>query len=214
MYLDLLNEARDPSKAGAYLETLSRESDRLAHLIDDLLSLSRLEAKATPFVPAPVDVGQLLRALAEDRRTLAGQRGLDINVDAQDSVPLAVGDPRLLTQVFTNLLTNAMNYTPAGGCITLRASAKSQTGKPWVVAEVADTGPGVPPDEQPLIFRRFFRGRASHESHASGTGLGLAICKEIADLHGGRITVDSDGLPGRGASFKVWLPAVPDPTPV
>jgi PAS domain S-box-containing protein len=214
LYLDLLNEARDPSKAGAYLETLSRESDRLAHLIDDLLSLSRLEAKATPFVPAPVDVTQLLSALAEDRRTLAGQRGLVINVDTQDSLPLAVGDPRLLTQVFTNLLTNAMNYTPAGGCITLRASAKSQTGNPWVVAEVADTGPGVPPDEQPLIFRRFFRGRASHESHASGTGLGLAICKEIADLHGGRITVESDGLPGRGASFKVWLPAVPDSTPV
>jgi len=83
----------------------------------------------------------------------------------------------------------------------------------WIVGEVADTGPGIPPEEQPLLFRRFFRGRASHRQGPSGTGLGLAICKEIAELHGGRITLESDGIPGHGSAFAVWLPRAPAEPP-
>lgn len=209
LYLDLMGATRDQSKAGGYLRTLSRESDRLAHLIDDLLSLSRLEAGATPFTPLPVDLNELITALAEDRRTLAAQRGLGLNLECAAGLPRAFGDQRLLSQVFTNLLTNAMNYTPQGGQVTLRTAVLTSGKEAWVTAEVQDTGPGIPPEEQPLLFRRFFRGQASHRTGAAGTGLGLAICKEIAELHGGRITVESDGIPGHGAIFTVWLPSAP-----
>ena len=206
LYLDLLRETGDRNKTASYLDTLTRESERLAHLIDDLLSLSRLEAKATPLNAAPIDLSQLLAALVQDRSTLAAKRGLLLNLQCEPDLPPALGDQRLLTQVFTNLLTNAMNYTPDGGRITLSTRHRVTAQGDWIVGEVSDTGPGIPPEEQPLLFRRFFRGRASHRTGASGTGLGLAICKEIAELHGGRITLESDGIPGHGSAFTVWLP--------
>ncbi|HMK07441.1 MAG TPA: HAMP domain-containing sensor histidine kinase, partial [Anaerolineales bacterium] len=79
----------------------------------------------------------------------------------------------------------------------------------WVAAVVSDNGPGIPAEEQPMIFHRFFRGRASRATGAAGTGLGLAICHDIVELHGGRITLESEGIPGKGARFTVWLPAIP-----
>jgi len=209
LYLDLMGQTRDAQKSATYLETLLRESERLAHLIDDLLDLSRLEAGATPFSPRPVDLNRLLQALVNDRMALAAKRSLSLSIECDPGLPPAVGDERLLAQVFTNLLTNAMNYTPGGGKIRLHTKCRKGSDGEWVTAEVCDTGPGIPPEEQPLLFRRFFRGRASHASGASGTGLGLAICKEIAELHGGRITVESESQPGEGARFTVWIPAVP-----
>jgi PAS domain S-box-containing protein len=204
LYVDLLGENPSEIRAGEYLETLNRESERLAHLIDDLLSLSRLESRATPFEPRPVDVNGLLLDLAEDRRALAAEQAIQLTVETDEGLPQAQGDSRLLSQVFTNLLTNAMNYTPHGGRIVLRTRHLKENGHPWVVADVQDTGLGILPDEQPMIFHRFFRGHASQQTGAPGTGLGLAICKEIAELHGGRIEVSS--LPGDGTSVAVWLP--------
>jgi PAS domain S-box-containing protein len=207
LYLDLLSATDDREKSARYLRTLSRESDRLAHLIDDLLSLSRLESGSTPFDVAPVDVNHLLGSLANDRRTLAASQGLEIEVDCPDDAPFAMGDERLLAQVFTNLLTNAMNYTLEGGRIVLRTRKLQEDGKVWLVAVVEDTGLGIPVDEQLMIFRRFFRGAASEKTGAPGTGLGLAICRQIAERHGGRITVESEGIPGHGTRFTLWLPA-------
>ncbi|HLC03426.1 MAG TPA: GAF domain-containing protein [Anaerolineales bacterium] len=206
LYLDLLASTEDRDKTARYLATLSRESDRLAHLIDDLLSLSRLESGSTPFEPAPVDINHLLGSLAYDRRNLAASQGLEIELDCLDQAPPAMGDERLLAQVFTNLLTNAMNYTQEGGRITLSTRLERQDGEGWLVAAVEDTGLGIPIEEQPMIFRRFFRGLASETTSAPGTGLGLAICKKIAERHGGRITVESVGIPGRGTRFTLWLP--------
>jgi len=207
LYLDLLGRtSEDPTKATRYLKTLSRESERLANLIDDLLSLSRLDADAVPFEPAPVDINHLLTSLVEDRRTLASKRGLELKLEIDTSLPPIIGDERLLTQVFTNLLTNSMNYTPDGGQITLHTYQRLWARGSWVVAEVEDTGLGFPPDEMTMIFRRFFRGHAAQATAAAGTGLGLAICKEIIDRHQGRITAKSDGVAGHGSRFYVWLP--------
>jgi PAS domain S-box-containing protein len=211
LYLDLMGQTHDADKSASYLQTLLRESERLAHLIDDLLDLSRLEAGATPFSPRPVDLNQLLQALVNDRMALAAKRSLTLGIEVDPEMPPAMGDERLLAQVFTNLLTNAMNYTPAGGQIQLRTKRQAGPDGDWVTAEVRDTGPGIPPEEQTLLFRRFFRGRASHASGASGTGLGLAICKEIAELHGGRVSLESRGRAGEGATFTVWIPAVRPP---
>jgi len=206
LYLDLLRGTTDRTKVERYLDTLSRESDRLAYLIDDLLSLSRLDAGAVTPDMRPVDVNRLLGSLVDDRRALATRRGLELTLEWDPALPEAKGDERLLSQVFTNLLTNAMNYTPDQGRITVRTRSENGSDGVWVAAQIQDTGPGIPPEEQPMIFRRFFRGRASRATGAAGTGLGLAICREIIDLHGGRITVESEGIPGKGARFTVWLP--------
>ncbi|MGH2620448.1 MAG: GAF domain-containing protein [Anaerolineales bacterium] len=211
LYLDLMETTDDRVKSARYLQTLTRESERLANLIDDLLSLSRLEAGATPFNPEAVDIGELLTALVEDRRSLAGSRGLELTIQAEPQLPKANADRRLLGQVFTNLLTNAMHYTPAGGKIKVRTQSRSLSDQPWVTAQIEDSGMGIAPEEQPLIFSRFYRGRAGEASGESGTGLGLAICKEIAELHSGRITVESTGFNGRGSKFTVWLPLEQSP---
>ena len=207
LYLDLLGKtSEDPTRASRYLQTLSRESERLANLIDDLLSLSRLDADAVPFTPTPVDINHLLKSLVEDRRTLASKRGLELKLEVDTSLPPIIGDERLITQVFTNLLTNAMNYTLDEGQITLRTYQRLWARNNWVVTEVEDTGLGIPPDEMTMIFRRFFRGHAAQATASAGTGLGLSICKEIIDRHQGRITVKSDGVAGHGSRFFVWLP--------
>jgi len=206
LYLDLLETTEDKAKIERYLETLTRESERLANLIDDLLSLSRLEAGATPFNPEPVDVGELLLALVEDRRSLAASRGLELFMESDTTLPEVYVDKRLMSQVFTNLLTNAMHYTPEGGRITVRSTVPKRKNKDWVTAVIEDSGIGILPEEQPLIFDRFYRGHAGESSGEAGTGLGLAICKEIAELHGGRITVESSGREGKGSKITVWLP--------
>jgi PAS domain S-box-containing protein len=208
LYLDLLKRTvNDPDRAARYLETLTRESERLTNLINDLLSLSSLTADAVAFEPITLDINHLLKGLVEDRSTLAASRGLNLTMAADESIPKITGDERMLTQVFNNLLTNAMNYTSDGGRISLRTYARSRTDRQWVVVEVEDNGLGIPPDEITMIFRRFYRGRASQNTSVAGTGLGLPICKEIIDRHNGRITVESDGVPGRDSRFFVWLPS-------
>jgi len=206
LYLDLLHGTEDRAKAVRYLETLVRESERLANLINDLLSLSRLEAGATPFNPEPIDLDTLLTALVEDRRNLAASRGLQLEIVADPAVPPTDGDRRLLSQVFTNLLTNAMHYTPSGGTIRILTTRQSDAQGEWVTATVEDTGMGIAPEEMSLIFARFHRGLAGEASGEPGTGLGLAICSEIAELHHGKITVESQGFNGKGSRFTVWLP--------
>lgn len=207
LYLDLLKRVKEEEKVTRYLETLSRESNRLANLIDDLLSLSRLDVGEMPLRKSNVDINHLLDSLAEDRKSLASRKGLKISLEMQDSLPPLLGDERLLGQIFTNLLTNAMNYSLEGGKITLRTRHLRVEEQDWVIAEVEDTGIGIPKNEQVEIFQRFYRGEASRRTGAPGTGLGLAICQEIAKRHGGHIHVTSEGIPGKGTQFSVWLPA-------
>jgi len=206
LYLDLLTQTEYDQRAGKYMETLSRESERLSSLIEDLLSLSRLEADTVPINKEPVDINRLLGALAEDRERLARQYGLELRLECEAKLPRVIGDALLLGQLFTNLLTNALNYTPEGGQIVLRTLSQSSAESKWVIIEVADTGIGIPPMEQSLIFRRFFRGKTRKPEPIPGTGLGLAICKEISERHGGKIMVESEGIPGKGSRFTVWLP--------
>jgi signal transduction histidine kinase len=204
--LDLLGKDNFSIKEHKYMETLMRESDRLAYLIDDLLSLSRLDAGATSVAEDPVDINSLCEALISDRQTLAGKRGLDLSFVSVDDLPDVVGDERLLSQVFTNLLTNAMNYTSDGGSIQVSTRTLENNEGEWVIIDFLDSGLGITPDEQPMIFRRFYRGAASRATNSAGTGLGLAICQQIAELHGGQVTVTSKGHK-KGSLFSVWLPS-------
>jgi len=147
--------------------------------------------------------------LVQDRQMLADQRELTLTADLDPDLPLALADEEMFGQVLTNLITNAMNYTPPGGQIMVRTSSATTRGKHWVTISVTDTGHGISEDEQENLFERFYRGRAAQLTGAEGTGLGLAICREIVQQHGGRITVQSPALPPQpgGATFTVWIPA-------
>lgn len=210
LYLDLL-ELGTHERWGDYMATLRRETARLAGLIEQLLAISQLDTGQIQLKVQPVDVNALMRVLIGDRERLITAKGLTLDLRAEPALPMAKGDPRYIMQVLANLLTNAMNYTPTGGKITLTTQRRQWRQRPWVTLSVADTGPGIPPEEQRKIFDRFYRGLAGRASGVAGTGLGLPICKEIIDRHGGRIELHS--RVGQGALFTVWLPAA-DGAPV
>jgi PAS domain S-box-containing protein len=202
LYLHLLTRGR-PDKQESYIATLRREVDRLQDLIEGLLDISRLDLGKIRANLQPVDLNLLLTTLVTDRWALVTDRGLSLDIDEDESLPPALADPKLIEQVLTNVLTNAVNYTPEGGAITLRTGLTDSGGKSWVTASITDTGPGISEEEQERLFERFYRGEAGRKSTAPGTGLGLAICKEIMDLHGGRITLRS--ALDHGSTFTVWL---------
>jgi signal transduction histidine kinase len=138
---------------------------------------------------------------------MADSRGLLLKCETVENLPEVSGDEHLLNQAISNLLTNAINYTPAGGSIGLKtAIVRSSAGETCVTVEVIDNGAGILPEEIDHIFERFYRGSAGKLSKSPGTGLGLPISKEIIERMGGKITVQS--TPGKGSIFTVWLPAM------
>jgi PAS domain S-box-containing protein len=204
LYHDLLT--RRPEKMDAYVEHLRRETDRLEGIVESLLTLSRFDQERMDWKPAPVDLNTLAAQYVEDRTPMAVNRGVSLVFEDVADLPPVVVDEGLIGQVLTVLLTNALNYTPAGGKVTVNTHSKEEDGaQKWVGFSVSDTGPGIAPDEQPLLFTRFFRGEAGRSSDAPGTGLGLAIAKEIVARHQGQIEVISEGEPGKGTTFVVWL---------
>ena len=206
IYTDLLANTKDPIRKEEHLETLRREIGRLAHLIEDLLTISRLEAGRVEVHPQPIQINQLVSDLVIDRTMMADSRGLIISCETAANLPAALGDALLLNQAISNLLTNAINYTPAGGSICLKtALVQSSQDETWVTVEVSDNGNGISQEEMEHIFERFYRGSASKLTKAPGTGLGLPISKEIIARMGGKITVVSTPL--KGSAFTVWLRA-------
>jgi signal transduction histidine kinase len=109
-------------------------------------------------------------------------------------------------QVLNNLVANSIHYTPAGGEVIVSVSQEGEDGRAWAIVKVADSGIGIPQEEMPHIFERFFRGERARLLDVPGTGLGLAISKEIVERHGGRMTVESQA--DMGATFAVWLPVM------
>jgi PAS domain S-box-containing protein len=205
LYLNLL-EKGPVEKREKYMATLRREVKRLYQLIEDLLSLSRLDVGSVQIALTPLDVNQPAAQLVRDRMAMAGYQGLILSEELAPGLPLAMADEKMLTQVITNLMTNAMNYTPAGGQVIVRTAAVRFEDRDWVTITVKDSGYGISAEDQEHLFERFYRGRAAQETGAPGTGLGLAICKEIIDRHQGRITAESSLR--EGSEFTVWLPAL------
>jgi PAS domain S-box-containing protein len=197
------------AKRDQYLQTLSREVQRLEALIENLLSLSRLEMGKSAIMLGPIDLNHSVNQLAYDRRALIAESGLRMETQLDQHLPLAQADDRLVSQILSNLMTNAMHYTPPGGQVTLSTALRQQDDEPWITVSVTDTGPGISAQDLPHLFKRFYRGEVGRRSGAPGTGLGLAICHDIALKLNGHITVDSQ--PGRGAAFTVWLRPVAAP---
>jgi signal transduction histidine kinase len=209
LYLDLL-ELSHGDRREEYMATLRQETDRLGRLIEQLLSMSHLDTGQAELRFVPTDLNALLNVLVGDRARLIGRKGLKLELLPGPGMPVVQADPQYLMQVMTNLLSNAVNYTPAGGRISLMTGIGTWDGQHYATMTVRDTGPGIPDDEQEHIFDRFYRGVAARASGIAGTGLGLAISREIMTRHGGRLTVHS--VVGSGSSFALWLPVTAGPS--
>jgi signal transduction histidine kinase/DNA-binding NarL/FixJ family response regulator len=177
------------------LEVIRRTTDRMNRLIQDLLDVTGIEAGKLSIHPESLDVDHTLTEAAEMMGPLASERRLQLLTRPLDRRQLVQADRERLLQVFSNLVGNAIRFTPEGGTITLGAQRMDEA----VTFYVEDTGPGIPPEDLPRLFDRFWKG-----SQSSGTGLGLPIAKGIVEVHGGTLTVNS--APGRGSRFEFTIP--------
>jgi two-component system, OmpR family, phosphate regulon sensor histidine kinase PhoR len=203
----------EPQTARRFVDRILDQCRRLQMLLDDLLTLSRLESPDAPRESRPVDLARLLERSVETVSARARERRIDVDVEVAPALPPFVGDANSLERLVLNLLDNAIKYNRPGGLVTVRlAPAEAPAGAtPELTLSVADTGIGIPAAARDRIFERFYRVDTGRARDEGGTGLGLAIVKHVAQAHGGRVEVDS--RPGRGSTFRVYLPAAaPPPT--
>jgi two-component system OmpR family sensor kinase len=200
----------DPESAQRAAQIIHDEAGRMNRMVESLLDLARIEAGQLDFKAHAVALSDLLQNVGDSLSVKARDKGLGLTLEIPPGLPRIAGDGDRLAQVFVNLLDNAVKHTPAGGQITLRA----ETDPNGVTIAVQDTGVGIPPDDLPRVFERFYQVDKSRKSdRRSGMGLGLAITKQIVEAHGGVIQVAS--ALGKGTTFTVWLPLPrPDMTTV
>jgi two-component system phosphate regulon sensor histidine kinase PhoR len=205
----LQGSAREDAKARArFLAIMQEQARRMARLIDDLLSLSRIELNAHRRPDTPVDLVPIVRQVADGLETLARDRGVTLHIDAANPLPVH-GDHDELVRVFENLVENALKYGAAGRRVDVKLGlGASADGEPEALVSVRDYGPGIAPEHLPRLTERFYRVDVGESRAQGGTGLGLALVKHILNRHRGRLTIDS--APGAGATFTIHLPtAVP-----
>jgi two-component system phosphate regulon sensor histidine kinase PhoR len=188
----------------AYLTALAQEANRQAQLVEDILQISRIDAGRLEVQPRPISLDELAARAIDSHRVLAKERDLMLEHHPVEPGPMTLVDPERTMQVLNNLVENAIHYTPPGGAVAVSAGQAEAEGRAWATMSVADTEIDIPEDERPHVFERFFRGKEPRVMQVSGTGLGLAIAKEIAELHGGHVTVESQA--GKGTTFTIWLP--------
>lgn len=192
-----LGDNSDPAEARAALADAIDESDRVLHLLEALLDISAAEAGALKLNRDRIDVRTLTERAVDLYREVAEEKRTALTLDQPEAVPIAA-DAIRLGQAITNLVDNALKYTPAGGRIEIATRAEPQ----HAVITVTDNGPGVPAIEREAIFRRLYRGDASRSQR--GLGLGLSMVKAIVEAHGGTVAVDD--AHGGGARFTIRLP--------
>ncbi len=184
-----------------FLATIHRHTERLNSLLEDLLTLSRLESINPGLQRESTSLHHLVSGIVEDYRGRPAAADHRLECDIDPAIEKLLLDPLKITQVFENLLDNALKYTPAKSLITV--SAKRRTDE--IEINVTDTGPGIPENDLPHIFERFYRVDKGRSRDKGGTGLGLSIVKHIIQLHGGRVRVESTA--GQGTTFILTLPA-------
>lgn len=195
-------------KLQRYFENINGSASRLNHLLNDLLDLAKIEAGRMSYRMATLELRPLLMTCIAEFEAMANDRGICIEPPADIGAERVSADGVRLQQVFTNLLSNAVRYSPDGSVITIGiARERDAEGAEHVVVSVADRGPGIPPDELELVFDKFVQSSKT-KTGSGGTGLGLAIAREILNAHGG--TVRASNRPEGGAEFRLTLPAVMD----
>jgi signal transduction histidine kinase len=180
-----------------------KKIDSLLELINDLLDMAKIEAGQATQHQVPTDIGKIIEdtvALMEER---AKSQGIQLRYLC-DGIKPVQADPKRMEEIFNNLITNSINYSPDGGEVTVWAKGLGE----YLEIKVSDTGVGIPTEELPKIFDRFYRVKDRRTRQVMGTGLGLAIVKGIVEAHRG--TIDVESTPGEGTTFKILLPVIPD----
>jgi len=185
-----------------FLSRIDDNVGRLSHLVTDLLSLARIEGQAHAIQRVPVDLGDVVRAVAERAHGAAERKGVTLSIEGCEDGVSVLGDAEGLTQIANNLLENAVNYTPGPGRVSVRVSRTATRG----VIEVTDTGVGIPRDDLRRIFERFYRVDKARSRELGGTGLGLSIVRNLVQAMHGHVHVDSEV--GQGSTFRVEIPLV------
>ena len=184
-----------------FLGVISSESERMARIVTDLLTLSKLDYGRMELRMQRFSLSALLHKVADAMKFTAEDSGHEMTVDAPDSLPEITGDRERIEQVVVNILSNAVKYTPSGGHIRLAACRGENS---TVRITVQDDGIGIPAEDVPRLFERFYRVDKARSRAAGGTGLGLAIAKEIVEQHGGHIELESEY--GKGTTVHITLP--------
>ncbi len=202
----------DPSARESFLEIMAEEAGRMARLVDDLLSLSRIELAAHQPPRERCDPAEAVSHALDRMRPTAAQNNVTLAVDVPASLPPVIGDADQLHQLFVNLIDNGIKYGGEGGTVRVTASAiaaapadsGAAAGRPCVRIAVTDQGPGIASEHLPRLTERFYRVEGGRNRRQRGTGLGLAIVKHILRRHQGHLVIDS--TPGAGSTFAVLLP--------
>lgn len=190
-------------RQGETIERCLRRIQILGKLINDLLQLGEKRIEAAKPKIYPVDSGKILRHLMDIFLSQAHEKGLNLHFFAQDDIPKVAANEKILDELFANLISNAIKYTPKGGNVTVRIF---QEGIYEVIFEVSDTGIGISEEDMPKLFTEFFRTENAKAFNEEGSGLGLVIAKEILDRIGGTVEVKS--VVGKGTTFSCRLPAL------
>jgi len=195
----MLQKDRANSEYRQSLETISQEAHRIAHIVDQLLTLARADAGKEKLTLKEVNLNELISELCSDIEILCRDKGLEFRLNRVEDL-VVNGDDTKLRQLFLNLLDNAIRYTSSGGNIAVSVYREGQ----MAVVSISDTGIGISQEDLPHIFDRFYRVDKVRSPSEGGSGLGLAICRQIAEAHGGKIEVQSEF--GKGSTFSVFLP--------
>src|SRR5947207_2744263 len=185
-----------------HVQTIQRAARRMERLISDLLDVASIESGTLSMRKAPVDLTALVSEVLELLESQARERKIEIHREIERDVPVVMGDHDRLLQVLSNLLGNAIKFTPEGGNVRLRLTRSGDE----VVVSVVDTGIGISPDDLPHVFERFWRAR---DAKAKGVGLGLSIASGIVEAHGGRIWAESQLGVGTTMTFALPVPPAP-----
>lgn len=197
------NENLDPQRTARYLDIMIEQGDRLNRLVDDLLDLQRFEEGKMTMEFQELPLNELVHQAVDGFKGAAEQEQIElIEVPAADPIKISGNRDRLL-QVLSNLIGNAIKFTPGGGSVNVRI--RGESGR--VLFDVVDTGPGISADELEFVFEKYYQGRLGRHMGGEGAGLGLAIARAAVLAHDGRIDVRSRA--GRGAAFHVLLPVHP-----
>ena len=191
------------------LSRVQRQSKRLAALINDLLDISRIEAGRVEFKHHPISMIDIIKDRLGDLRPQADEKSIQLHLIGATEIPSVYGDEEWIGQVLTNLIGNAIKFTPDEGIVSIRVNTPDQvenaSNNNTVHIEVIDTGAGVPVEERQKVFDKFYQKSNIHTRQEGGTGLGLAIAKGIIEAHGGNLWID-DGENGEGSNFQFTLP--------
>ncbi len=205
--------ADDPPAQARFLQIMAEQAARMNRLIDDLLSLSRIELTEHRPPTERVFVPELIRWIAASFEPRVISRGIRFELDAPDELPPVIGDEDQLGQVLQNLMDNALKYGREGGTVRVTAALAQPDprwpSRPGLTVAVADDGGGIPREHLPRLTERFYRVDKGRSRAVGGTGLGLAIVKHIVNRHRGHLAIDS--REGEGATFTVWLPVSTPP---